>query len=404
MRPGAVNRAPLAHGPSTDGAAVDRRRRKLLHAKHMSDDYEKIRAFVAKALDWRQHGELPDHLRPSAYWSDFCKYSQYVRKLPPEELRNIRYHSWHLTGENYQTYYFAPEWVKQSVLEEYSFLRGRLKSDQVFNDGTAGIGFDSDHGRISLDVVRHMLVLVELCDHARLSSTSPQTILEIGGGYGGLASQCMTFNPRIAYVIVDLEETMFYQAVNLSNRFGAERVALYDFEQDRCPEIRSGRFHLIPQSKADALLTTRFDLAINQQSMQEMTAPQVERYCSLLSRTTKLFYSSNLPHHAQQIRDEKGTVENLNALLMRKFPVLWDSYADRPMMSRLASQWLPSAVVTMGQVARSYLGRSPAIAKRYRRLTGEPLRRFSDAALQRLVLATSTEPMNALAKSARIPV
>jgi hypothetical protein len=354
----------------------------------MADAYGRIRDFVSEALRQRDRTDTPEYSRPSAYWKDFCRYSHYVQNLSPEELHFLRYHTWHLTGDNYQRYYFALDGSKRGLIEEYELLCGRLKADKPFAEGDDGIGFDTERGKISDDLVRYLLVLVDLAEHDCLSAKGPQTVLEIGGGYGGLATQCMTFNPSLAYVLVDLEETLFFQAVHLQNRFGSDRIALYDFASDRAPEPEPGRFHLIPQSKLVSIRNMRFDVAINQQSMQEMSDRQVEIYCDVLQTTTRRFYSCNLQHHQGRIRTTKGTVENLNAYLSSRFTVLWDSQADRTWGSK-AMDHLPPVVTLAIVQTRNYLGQhSPVAAKIYRKMVGTPINRSPEAALQRLILAS----------------
>ncbi len=51
--------------------------------------------------------EGTDPAQPSQYWSDFCSAFDYMLELPEESFAKLRLHADHLTGDNYQTYYFG---------------------------------------------------------------------------------------------------------------------------------------------------------------------------------------------------------------------------------------------------------------------------------------------------------
>ena len=349
-----------------------------------SDPYQRIKDFIAAAIDQRQGGDVPDFLRPSDYWGESFKYSEYVRTLPPDELKRIRYHTWHLTSDHYQIYYFGTDANKRCLLEEYDYLSGMLEGPAAFAEDDSGIGFDTDRGKLSIDLVRYLLVLVDLVRHGPISADGPRTVLEIGGGYGGLARLCMDFNPATAYVILDLAETLFFSAVNLTNAFGADRVVLCD-RSGPPPSAEPGRFYLVPQSRHELVRPMRFDLAINQQSMQEMNQQQVSHYCDILAATTGQFYTCNLHHHSQKLRDETGIVTDLNDALRGRFPeVVWDSEKAESCLTRFIRRHPSIGFLHAG--AKILGSQNARIARAYRGLTGRPLRQFSDARLQRLIL------------------
>ena len=346
--------------------------------------YDDVKQFISDAIVARSRDEIPDYLKPSKYWLDFCKFSAYVRRLDNQELGHIRNHTWHLTGDSYQSYYFGSPVENRCLAEEYEYLVGRLGIELRMGEDERGIGFDTRWGKLNRDRIRHLQVLVDLREHGAFSSDRPQTLLEIGGGFGGLAAVIMSYNPAVTYVLLDLEETLFYQAIYLSNTFGRERVVLCD--QGRpMPQLEPGRFYLVPQAQYQLIENVKFDLAINQQSMQEMNQLQVDHYCNLLERTSVLFYSANLDQHSQTVQDEKKIVAGLNAFLLGRFgPVLWDSYRDDSPILRLLRRWrtINSAIYHI----KLLMSRSSAASRLYRLVRREPLRRFSDFNLQRLIL------------------
>jgi hypothetical protein len=90
-----------------------------------------------------------------------------------------------------------------------------------------------------------------------------------------------------------------------------------------------GRFYLVPQFRSPAAAHVKVDIAVNQQSMQEMNESQVSYYCNLIDRAADYFYSCNLEQHAQTVVDRMGTVCSLTELFNRTFPgVIWRSRPD----------------------------------------------------------------------------
>jgi hypothetical protein len=124
---------------------------------------------------------------------------------------------------------------------------------------------------------------------------------------------------------------MFFQAVHLANRFGFESLTLAEGPSLDDGALQPGRFVLVPQSRAQLVDGLSFDLAINQQSMQEMREDQVRYYCDLVLRNSSRFYSCNRPVHEGAVAAGMGTVENLTSILDGAFPeILWQPSEDEP--------------------------------------------------------------------------
>jgi putative sugar O-methyltransferase len=350
----------------------------------MADSYENIRSFLAATLRRRQLADVPDFLRPSVYWQDFSRFTTYVRTLPPEELKFIRYHTWHLNADQYGFYYFCLDSSRLALLEEFDYLRKRLGTSTKFGEDDFGLGFDTDQGKISRDVVRYLLVLYDLVKHNAFAMSGPQTILEIGGGYGGLARMCLTLNPATAYVIVDIEETLFYQAVYLTNTFGNDRVVLCRPEDPPISAPKAGHIYLVPQSDFNKATGCQFDLAINQQSMQEMKREQVDNYCELLQKTARRFYSCNISQHHSGVVGKTGIVEGLNSYLIGKFPsIVWDSEKEASVITRVLRRY-PKLEVAWSEMV-TMASHLAFLRRWYRSIFREPLRRYSDVKLRRIV-------------------
>ncbi|PIE23353.1 MAG: hypothetical protein CSA62_08125 [Planctomycetota bacterium] len=288
--------------------------------------YESIASFVRRLLE--QRAQVGGAELPSEYWQDFVSHFAYVFALPAPELRRIRFHSYHLTSDIYQRYYFADAGFRELLLRGQAHFAARLGGFYL-EEGERGIGVSGEHGRVSHDLLRYMGVLVDLYEAGALRRESAHRVLELGGGYGGLARALCSFAPRTRYVICDLEETLFFSGVYLSNEFGADHVHLLEGER-QLAELGEGDVALGGQVRFSLLADQDWDLVINQQSMQEMTAAQVSRYLEYIAQRAGLFYTCNLQSHGE-LAEQKGIVSDLDALFDERLGApVWVSEAPAP--------------------------------------------------------------------------
>ncbi len=117
----------------------------------------------------------------------------------------------------------------------------------------------------------------------------PARVLEIGGGYGGLARLLLGRYPGLTYVIVDLPESIYYQYCYLGLNFPGLRILLLEDAGDW------------PGADLEV------DLAVNTASLQEMSGRAAGYYTHLIEQRMKVrrFYSVNY------FIDEKGIFPEL---------------------------------------------------------------------------------------------
>lgn len=121
---------------------------------------------------------------------------------------------------------------------------------------------------LNLDTVAYWERLVLLYEAGLLDRGCPtglkagSRVLEIGGGYGGLAWYLQEAIPNLRYTMVDLPESLIYSAtyLNVLHPRATRFLANYQFQ-----ELVEGQ--------------EQFDLIINTLSMSEMTEAQVRVYC-----------------------------------------------------------------------------------------------------------------------------
>jgi hypothetical protein len=114
-------------------------------------------------------------------------------------------------------------------------------------------------------------------------------ILEIGGGYGALASALLSALSDCEYWICDLPESLLFSGLYLSLTRD-EKVALRDDETAPARQV-----NLLPNYLFDRL-SLPFDLVINTLSMSEMSERQIAHYAAGISRllnTSGVFFEQN---------------------------------------------------------------------------------------------------------------
>lgn len=280
----------------------------------MSTIYNQIRTFVSKMISARV--DSCANLGPSKYWTDFASNFRYVYDLNNAELGRIRYHTYHLTSDIYLTYYFADREFNDLLKAGYFFfVHGANINAKA--EGINGIGIQLENGKISHDLLRYLGVIYDIIKANIFNQSKPTSILEIGGGYGGLARSSIVHNPNTSYVICDLEETLFFSSVYLANEIGSDKVHFIENKLEK-DKIELGHVYIVPQHRIDFIEELKFDFAISQQSLQEMTLEQVNFYMEWIKHHANFFYSCNINDHGE-IAKEKKLVTNLDNILQSYF-------------------------------------------------------------------------------------
>lgn len=282
---------------------------------------QNAKEFVEAAIRRRDSESLPG---ASDVWRLSVTIFAYLRQLDDHELKFLRRHTFHFTGDNYQRYLFGNKDDKGSILGQMKEALARLPGFAI-GEAEHGIGYETPYGLVSSDLVRYVSVVADLAESGAIDKTDRKILLEIGGGYGGLARTTLMYAPSCSYIVCDLEETLFCSAVYLTNAFGAERVHLVDGGIDTAT-MQPGHFYVLPQIDLERI-SGRIDIAMNQQSMQEMERRQVDRYCDFFGRQVGQFYSRNYPSldsiENVSFLSDFNLVKDLNELLKSRFPVVW---------------------------------------------------------------------------------
>ena len=229
---------------------------------------------------------------PSAYWSDYCEHLRYLMGLDEEHFARLRDHTWQITGDIYNRYIPPLASGTRSRLESgFSELWDKLPVAYRLDEPERTFGIELGDRVVNTDLLRYQRLVVAMHREGLLGDAPPasRTVLEIGGGYGGLAHQvaCCLGNSLARYVIVDLPEVLLLAASYLSIHDGVDDVFLYDPADPTATvdQLANGtaRFVLIPNYRLDLVAGVPVNLALNIASFQEMTLSQVDGYLSTIA-------------------------------------------------------------------------------------------------------------------------
>lgn len=287
-----------------------------------------IKSKIEEILIERQQFQNGHHniFIPSNYWADFCSYFDYMPGLSEEAFAKLRLHTYHLTGDNYQTYTFQDPYEYRIHAD---VLTKDIPPEFILNEPEGGIGFLYEDGRfLSRDILRFQRVINALYRHGVFNSLLDPAkqkrnyVIEIGAGYGGLVHHLSNIVGKATFIIVDLPEVLLFSAAYLSLLNPQKKIYIYN-SQDFAELINSSAietfdFILVPNYRLDSLRHLQFELALNVSSLQEMTVEQVETYLDFIQATTTgVFYSLN-----QDKQPANNQLSNLSEMLRNKFELI----------------------------------------------------------------------------------
>ncbi len=220
--------------------------------------------------------------------------------LPSQDLDKV------LEGLNYETTYNDIE--KDDILKRFYELKIMFgdKLDQIpFNNliGNPRKHIHKENGKLfhlNFDDLYHVYSAAQISRAYNFleEKTKISKILEIGGGYGNLASKLKKIFPKVKYIIVDLPEVLLIQNYYLSSTFKNSKIINLIDQSNFSKNIiveEDFDFLLIPFNIYKKL-NFEFDLVINTRSFGEMPKEVLGDYFSLIQNNIKegaLFYTTN---------------------------------------------------------------------------------------------------------------
>ena len=168
---------------------------------------------------------------------------------------------------------------------------------------------------------------------------SINTIVEIGAGFGILASAFLKLNNKIKYLIVDISPAIFFSQYYLSNLgykvFGYDEIIKED-AIDVEKIFKSYDVICLPTWKLAKLKDFNFDLFINIGSFQEIEKKQALNYLKIFKKNLKKYIYLNNAIYGHDKAKKKGsfgvleptTMKDIEDYLSDKFTIkkkyFWD--------------------------------------------------------------------------------
>jgi hypothetical protein len=237
---------------------------------------------------------------PSSVWSAACDIFDYLPGMRDESFGKLRLHTHVLTSDHYLQYVLGTG--REQLRKRWEGVIKNVPEKYIIEEPEGGFGFRFGGRLVSGDTVRYQMLINALYQRGFLSlleSDRRKCILEIGGGYGALAHHISSLAANTTYVIIDLPETLLFSSAYVSLHNPKAKVYVYD-PRDFADIVGSKQglaaydFVFVPNYKLEELRALKFDLVINQNSMGEMTASQVQEYVDAIAEIcTGEFYSYN---------------------------------------------------------------------------------------------------------------
>ncbi|UBF25411.1 putative sugar O-methyltransferase [Kovacikia minuta CCNUW1] len=282
---------------------------------------ERLKIKVQEMLSERQQlQEQSETAIPSDFWVEILSVYRYLMNLSADDFRNIRFHTELVTGELIGSYWHPHPLIDP---EEFAFSLGYqdLLSDLpeaywISEPPTPYLpklmGVEYQGLVINRTVARHQIAIANMYHvgllKTLLESRQKQLIVEVGGGFGGLAHQLGNIlGDRATYLIIDLPEMALFQVPFLAVNNPEKSIYIYDAETFTPDFLRNGiydyDFVFVPNYALNQLkVLEEIGVMINMQSFQEMTATQVREYVEFgTKRIQHYFYSDNADHHPHNL-------------------------------------------------------------------------------------------------------
>jgi putative sugar O-methyltransferase len=157
------------------------------------------------------------------------------------------------------------------------------------------------------------------------NSGQKRVVVEIGGGYGGMAYYLLRDQTNLTYVDFDLPENMALTAYYLLNAFPDKKTVLYG-EEELTPDcIAKNDMVIMPNFEMEKMTANSADLTFNSYSLAEMSPETITQYIAMVSRMTKKYFLHvNHTVYSLVTADEFG-IDPKQFKLIYKLPALWNA-------------------------------------------------------------------------------
>ncbi len=280
-----------------------------------SKTIQEFKLKIKKMIQERNFLSSRREAKPSAYWEEGLALSSYIFNLSPEDFKNIKLHTWTITGESILPYWQPYPYIDSEKFAEntgYKLLISKVPKKYWIGEVTLKktskqYGVKYKGKIINHDIIRFQKCISNLYNLGIINILQKRKkrkiIIDIGSGYGGLVHSLSGILNNAVYIILDLPEMLMFSATFLSTYSPNKKIYLYDnktFTKNFIKK-RLDRFDfiLLPNYILDKLASLEeVDLITNLQSFQEMSSSQVKDYLKFaIGKLHGYLYSDNYDRH-----------------------------------------------------------------------------------------------------------
>ena len=146
--------------------------------------------------------------------------------------------------------------------------------------------FERAGRRVSTAFFWHLGAAFQLNQHL----PALENVLEIGGGYGGLARIMKLMSPRTGFTLIDMPASLYYAEVFLRANFPNASFLYIDVVEKLGQLGDKWDFVFLPSVWLDQVPRRSFDLVINTQSFSEMTQSAYDRFMHFIQAQIDVRY------------------------------------------------------------------------------------------------------------------
>ncbi|MBL7703551.1 MAG: putative sugar O-methyltransferase [Ferruginibacter sp.] len=160
------------------------------------------------------------------------------------------------------------------------------------------------------------------------SGNNRKTIMEIGGGYGGLAYFLNKNIEKLTYVDFDLPENMALTSYYLMCCFPQKKIMLYG--EDTLDNIDNYDIVVLPNFCIDSIKENSADLIFNSYSLAEMAPATIQYYVARIKAISKkyIFHVNHTNKSTSINADNFGFDADSEFLLIYRAKAMWNMYRN----------------------------------------------------------------------------
>ena len=198
--------------------------------------------------------------------------------------------------------------MKKKILKKRFYQLARMMGDEIFHIPFNSLVGNPRHYKfnyqdktylLNFDDLYHVYSAWQIKRFLNYFKKSPKGILEIGGGYGNLASKLKKIFKNSKYIIIDLPEVLLIQNYYLHNC--DPNLKILNFLENNNSDIidfkdKDFDIALIPFTKYKNIKNFEFELAINTRSFGEMPFDIMKDYIKWIEENLSIdgfLYNTN---------------------------------------------------------------------------------------------------------------